>query len=126
MQGRSEFTRRELAELRSLIRNKQIADRTRQKALRARMRAIRFYISDFGDYHGGFTVSDLDDLLERRAITVIGEDASSRPAQPRPSSPPARPLRRSPRRQAAPPVAATRRSSATSAEVASALDDLDG
>jgi len=69
MQGRSTFTPAEAAELRELIREKQTADRTRQKALRARMRRIGFYISDFADY-AGFTVSDFDDLVARGAVTI--------------------------------------------------------
>ncbi len=36
-------------ELRELIREKQTTDRTRRKTLRARMRRIGFYISDFAD-----------------------------------------------------------------------------
>ena len=42
--GRTSFTREEIDELRRLIREKQTADRSRQKTLRARMRAIGFYI----------------------------------------------------------------------------------
>ena len=59
--GRTTFTAAEIEELRRLVREKQTADRSRQKALRARMRAIGFYISDFAADAGGFVVSDLDD-----------------------------------------------------------------
>ena len=51
--GRRSFTPGEIDDLRRLIREKQMADRSRQKALRARIRRIGFYISDFAsDYEG--------------------------------------------------------------------------
>jgi hypothetical protein len=68
--GRNSFTNDEINELRRLIREKQTADRSRQKTLRARMRAIGFYISDFAADSAGFVVSDLDDLISRGVITV--------------------------------------------------------
>jgi hypothetical protein len=76
MAGRSTFTAAEVSELRTLIRAKQTADRGRQKTLRARMRRLGFYITDFADY-SGFTVSDLDDLIRRGTIVVVpgGEEA---------------------------------------------------
>src|SRR3954453_8041200 len=75
VQGRSEFTRAEIEELRRLIREKQTADRSRQKALRAKMRGLGFYISDFAFDYGGFVVSDLDELIGRGAITTTDADA---------------------------------------------------
>jgi hypothetical protein len=72
--GRSSFTAAEIEELRRLIYEKQTADRSRQKALRARMRSIGFYISDFAAEPGGFGVSDLDDLISRGVITVADND----------------------------------------------------
>ena len=65
--GRSSFTEAEIAELRRLVREKQTAERSRQKALRARMRRIGFYISDFSSDAEGFVVSDLDELVSRRS-----------------------------------------------------------
>lgn len=73
--GRSSFTSAEIDELRRLIREKQTADRSRQKALRARMRRIGFYISDFASDYEGFVVSDLDELIGRGTIEV-NESAS--------------------------------------------------
>lgn len=82
--GRRSFTRAEIEELRRLIREKQTADRSRQKTLRARMRRMDFYISDFASEHGGFVVSDFDELISRGVITITDDD---RP-QPSPSSGP--------------------------------------
>jgi hypothetical protein len=88
--GRRSFSRDEIDQLRRLIREKQTADRTRQKTLRSRMRAIGFYISDFSTDSAGFVVSDLDDLVSRGVITItdVAADALSptRTAAPRASS----------------------------------------
>jgi hypothetical protein len=84
MAGRSTFTESEITELRALTRAKETADRSRQKTLRARMRRLGFYITDFADY-AGFTVSDFDDLIRRGTITVMPDEkfatstATSRP-----------------------------------------------
>lgn len=72
-QGRSTFTRSELERIRLLIREKQTADRDRQKALRARLRSMGFRISDFAEYQG-FVESDLDDLIARGTINVTEEN----------------------------------------------------
>jgi hypothetical protein len=70
VQGRDEFTPEEIAELRRLIAEKQVADRGRQKTLRARMRTIGFYITDFVTDQRGLTVSDLDELVARGVVRV--------------------------------------------------------
>lgn len=90
MAGRRTFRQVELDELRRLIREKQTADRDRQKILRGKMRRIGFYISDFADY-SGFTVSDFDDLLQRGLIS--SSDAASSVAARKPAAARAEPLR---------------------------------
>jgi hypothetical protein len=83
-QGRSTFTRSDLEQIRRLIREKQTADRDRQKSIRARLRSMGFRISDFADY-SGFVESDLDDLIARGTITVIKDEARDRsPTAPSP------------------------------------------
>lgn len=72
--GRNTFTQSEIQELRRLILEKQMADRSRQKSLRARMRTIGFYISDFSADSAGFVASDLDDLITRGVITVSDDE----------------------------------------------------
>jgi hypothetical protein len=83
-QGRSTFTPSELDQIRRLVREKQVADRDRQKSIRARLRAMGFRISDFADYPG-FVESDLDDLIARGAITVIDEELGDMPTVPSPA-----------------------------------------
>lgn len=72
-QGRSKFTSGELDQIRRLVREKQVADRDRQKSIRARLRAMGFRIADFAD-RPGFVESVLDDLIARGAITVITDE----------------------------------------------------
>jgi hypothetical protein len=76
VKGRSTFTAAEVAELRTLIGEKQTAERDRQKLLRGRMRRLGFYITDFADY-AGFTVADFDALVERGVIVVAASSAPS-------------------------------------------------
>jgi len=70
MKKRSAFTRAEIAELKQLIREKQTASADRQNVLRARMRKLGFFITDYADYPG-FVESDLDDLVGRGTITLL-------------------------------------------------------
>lgn len=70
---RTSFTRGEIEELRRLVREKQTADASRQKTLRARMRRLGFYISDFTADTEGFVASDLDDLIRRGVISVVDD-----------------------------------------------------
>lgn len=82
MKGRTTFTRQEAAELRRLIAEKRTADRGRQKTLRARVRAIGFYITDFVTDQRGFTVSDFDHVVARGVIVVV-ESGETRLSPPR-------------------------------------------
>ena len=95
MQGRSTFTCSEIAELRRLIREKQTADRDRQKSLRARMRRMGFYITDVASDYSGFVVSDLDDLIARGVLEIVagdpGHDGTRAQATRRSTSTSARP-----------------------------------
>jgi len=70
MAGRMSFTCDEIEELRSLLRELRRADRDTQKRIRARMRRIGFYITDFSHDADGFTASDLDELISRGTIKV--------------------------------------------------------
>ena len=66
---RSTFTRTEIAEIKRIVREKQTAPADRQKTLRAELRRLGFYISDYSD-EPGFVESDVDDLIRRGSITV--------------------------------------------------------
>ncbi len=68
--GRSAFSRAEIEKLRKHLTELRRAERERQKAIRASMRRMGFYITDFSTDAQGFTVSDLDDLVRRGVIEV--------------------------------------------------------
>jgi hypothetical protein len=70
MEGRSRFTKTEAEQIRSLLRQKQTADRDTQKQLRGQLRKLGFFISDFSDDFSGFTAVDFDVLVARRAVTI--------------------------------------------------------
>ena len=67
---RREFTRDEADQIRGLLREVRRADRSRQKSLRAKLRRIGFYISDYAHDQAGFSASDFDDLVQRGTVTI--------------------------------------------------------
>jgi len=69
--GRRVFSSQEADEIRQLLRQKSVADRSRQKALRHQLRQrLDFYISDFTDRTDGFTAADFDELVARGTIEI--------------------------------------------------------
>jgi hypothetical protein len=77
--GRTTFTQAEVTQLRALIKEKQTAERARQKTLRAEMRRIGFFISDFTDGPQAFVLSDLDELLSRGLVTIRDTEPDKAP-----------------------------------------------
>ena len=71
MKGRSSFTASEIDQIRELIRRKTRANKSVQKNLRAQMRDLGFYISDFEMSGHGFNEADLDRLIRNGRITVV-------------------------------------------------------
>lgn len=69
MERRSTFTKQEIAEIKQIVREKQTAPADRQKTLRAKLRKLGFYISDYS-HEPGFVESDIDDLIRRGTIGV--------------------------------------------------------
>lgn len=70
--GRSEFTAAEIDLIRRIVRDKTNNEKGAQKRLRELLRGCGFYISDFGDFHEGFTEADLDKLIKTGEITIRG------------------------------------------------------
>lgn len=85
MSGRSSFSLLELETIRGLLRDLRRADRSRQKSIRARLRTLGFYITDYTTDQRGFTASDLEELIARGTITVT--DKASGPAKGRRAEP---------------------------------------
>ena len=80
MKGKNIFTKQEFEELKSLIRQRLNADKSNQKQIRNKMRAIGFFgRDDFGivDCH----ISDLESLVRSGIIKVIGNKVSGNMTQ---------------------------------------------
>lgn len=76
MQGKGEFTRNEIEQIKDLIRKKVLAPRDEQKKIRGKMRRkYEFYISDFSDNPDGFAVKDLEMLILAGAIVIKEENS---------------------------------------------------
>lgn len=71
MKGRSKFTSDEAEKIRRLLRQKVAAGRDEQKVIRARIRRIRFYISDFELL--GCTAADFDALVREGRVRIERE-----------------------------------------------------
>lgn len=74
MKGKSHFTKEEARQIEQLIQQKLVANASQQKSIRAKIRRLGFYASDFG-IGGGYTVDDF------RRVTKIGSNGSASPQQ---------------------------------------------
>lgn len=71
--GNNGFTVVEAEKIRHLLHRKVHADRAEQKVIRATIRRLGFYISDFTYSPEGFTPSDFDSLIERGEVAITGQ-----------------------------------------------------
>ena len=69
--GKTEFSKHEADRIRDLLRQKVNATRNEQKSIRANIRNIGFYITDFDYSFSGFTEYDFDDLVRSGDITIL-------------------------------------------------------
>jgi hypothetical protein len=74
VKGKKEFSQSEITELKNLVKERIKADSSRQKGIRAKMRKIGFYGSDFGI--NDLQPSDFDNLIRSGSIKVLGQRAS--------------------------------------------------
>lgn len=72
MPVKKKYTKQEVATIRTLLREKARASRSEQKGIRAKLRTLGFYITDFDQSYSGFTVSDFDKLLQKGIIIING------------------------------------------------------
>src|SRR4051794_23659247 len=106
MKGKDRFTRSEADEIRRLLKVVRRAEPgSAQKGLRAKLRALGFYISDFAAGAAGFTASDFGDLVRRGRIQITGSTTGGQRVAGRDGRPtilpPPRDTRPGPRRHAA-------------------------
>lgn len=69
MKGKKEFTKAEFEEIKKLTEEKNRADKTRQVAIRNKIRNIGFYYSDFSSKKG-YTVADIEKLVRDGEIII--------------------------------------------------------
>ena len=72
MKGKNLFSKSEFKQLKTLIKEKQTADKTEQKSIRNRIRKIGFYFSDFSNQKKGYDISDLEQLVNTGEIKIVG------------------------------------------------------
>ncbi len=77
------FTKSEYAELKKLISQKVLADRSEQKRIRDKIRKIGFHYSDFSSKKG-YNVSDLEELVRNKQVRIIGD--STPELKPKPTT----------------------------------------
>ena len=70
MKGKRKFSRKQAAEIRTLLRKKCRSGRSEQKSIRAQLRRMEFYISDWDNSRRGFTAVDFDDLVKKGQIRI--------------------------------------------------------
>src|SRR5215207_11504880 len=89
MKGKDRFSRSEADEIRRLLDLVRRAEPgPPQKLLRDRLRALRFYISDFAGGPAGFTRSDFDDLVRDGRVTITDRPPASTASASRSAKPP--------------------------------------
>lgn len=70
MQGKTTFTDSEAAEIRDLLTKKARSAGDAQKTIRAKIRRLGFYISDFTNSGDGFLCQDFDALVAKGSISI--------------------------------------------------------
>lgn len=70
MQGKNQFSPEEASVIRRLLAEKKQADGSRQKAIRAALRRIRFYITDFDGSYQGFLLADFEGLIFTGIVSI--------------------------------------------------------
>ena len=78
MKGRNTFSASEAEEIRTILREKAVADRDTQKGLRAKLRRIGFHISDFSSDFRGFTAADFDQLVRNGVVSIRDRSPAER------------------------------------------------
>ena len=67
MKGKNTFTKEEASKIEALIELKVKSEATKQKSIRAKIRAFGFYASDFPSIKKGYTGNDF-----RASVKIIG------------------------------------------------------
>ena len=73
MRGKKQFTTLEAQKIKELIERKVKAESNEQNAIRAKIRKIGFYYSEFSSKKVGYTVTDFQNLINANQITIIDD-----------------------------------------------------
>lgn len=74
MKGRNTFTSLQILTIKKLIAEKVTAPSDKQKGIRAKIRNIGFYYSDFSSKKEGYTVADFEELINSGKIKISNRD----------------------------------------------------
>jgi hypothetical protein len=70
IKGRNTFTKKEVDDIRKLLKLKNTSARAKQVVYRSKLREMGFYITDFDQTQSGFTTYHLDDLIRKGIIRI--------------------------------------------------------
>ncbi len=75
MKGKAVFTASEALQIKKLIAEKVIASPEKQKRIRAKIRKLGFYFSDFETHKEGYSLIDFNNLINSGRIKVRGSES---------------------------------------------------
>lgn len=75
MPTKKKYTKQEATLIRALLREKARAVRNEQKGIRAKLRRLGFYITDFDQSYSGFTVGDFEALIKKGMIIIVSPNS---------------------------------------------------
>jgi hypothetical protein len=85
MKGKGTFTHTEKQEIERLISQKIVSSATEQKGIRAKIRKLGFYASDYG-IGGGYTVADFRNAIEGKPILKAKKTVDNKVNKPKVAS----------------------------------------
>lgn len=71
MKGKDKFTQEEKAKIEKLLVEKCTSERSRQKAIRNKLREIGFYITDFYDKNDGYNIEKFQEDIKNSKIIIL-------------------------------------------------------
>ncbi|MEP7251685.1 MAG: DNA-deoxyinosine glycosylase [Ginsengibacter sp.] len=78
MKGKKSFNKSEVEQIQKLIAENLRTTPDKQKGIRAKIRKIGFYFSDFSSKNNGYTVADFEALIHSGAIKVVGDKVQTK------------------------------------------------
>lgn len=73
MKGKSQFFMTEITEIKKLIRQKEVASTSEQKSIRAKIRKLGFYYSNYSSKKENYNLNDFEEIVKNGSIKIIDE-----------------------------------------------------